>query len=50
MKRIIALLLALLVLSSFSISAIAAPVDEATIDTSLTGSIDIYKYDITNSE
>ena len=50
MKRIIALLLALLVLSSFSISALAAPVDEATIDTSRTGSIDIYKYDITNSE
>ncbi len=50
MKRIIALLLALLVLSSFSISALAAPVDEATIDTSRTGSIDIYKYDITNAE
>lgn len=50
MKRIIALLLALLVLSSFSIFALAAPVEEATIDTSLTGSMDIYKYDLTGAE
>ena len=50
MKRIFALLLAILVVSSFSITAFAAPVDEATIDTSRTGSLDIYKYDLTNAE
>ena len=50
LKRIFALLLAILVVSSFSITAFAAPVDEATIDTSRTGSLDIYKYDLTNAE
>ena len=50
MKELFALLLAILVLSSFSITAFAAPVDEATIDTSRTGSLDIYKYDLTNAE
>lgn len=50
MKRIFVLLLAILVVSSFSITAFAAPVDEATIDTSRTGSLDIYKYDLTNAE
>ena len=48
MKKIFALLLAILVVSSFSITAFAAPVDEATIDTTRTGSLDIYKYDLTN--
>ena len=32
------------------IAAHAAPVAEATIDYSRTGSMDIYKYDLTNSE
>ena len=50
MKKIFALLLAILVVSSFSITAFAAPVDEATIDTTRTGSLDIYKYDLTNAE
>ena len=50
MKKIFALLLAILVVSSFSITAFAAPVDEATIDTSRTGTLDIYKYDLTNAE
>ena len=50
MKKIFALLLAILVVSSFSITAFAAPVDEATIDTSRSGSLDIYKYDLTNAE
>ena len=50
MKKLFALLLAILVVSSFSITAFAAPVDEATIDTSRTGSLDIYKYDLTNAE
>ena len=50
MKKLFALLLAILVVSSFSITAFAAPVDEATIDTSRTGSLDIYKFDLTNAE
>jgi fimbrial isopeptide formation D2 family protein/LPXTG-motif cell wall-anchored protein len=50
LKKLFALLLAILVVSSFSITAFAAPVDEATIDTSRTGSLDIYKYDLTNAE
>lgn len=50
MKKIFALLLAVLVVSSFSVTALAAPVDEATIDTSRTGTLDIYKYDLTNAE
>lgn len=50
MKKIFALLLAILVVSSFSVTALAAPVDEATIDTSRTGTLDIYKYDLTNAE
>ena len=35
---------------SFSIAAFAAPVDEATIDTSRTGNIDLWKYDLTNAD
>lgn len=50
MKKIFALLLAVLIVSSFSVTALAAPVDEATIDTSRTGTLDIYKYDLTNAE
>ena len=50
MKRILALLLVLVMACSFSITAFAAPVDEATIDTSRTGSIDLWKYDLTNAE
>lgn len=50
MKKLFALLLAILVVSSFSVTALAAPVDEATIDTSRTGTLDIYKYDLTNAE
>ena len=50
MKRIFAMLLALVMLCGLSASALAAPVDEATIDTSRTGSIDLWKYDLTNAE
>ena len=50
MKRIFALLLALVMVCSLSVSAFAAPVDEATIDTSRTGNIDLWKYDLTNAE
>lgn len=50
MKRIFALLLAVVMLCGLSVSAFAAPVDEATIDTSRTGSVDLWKYDLTNAE
>ena len=50
MKRIIALLLTLVMVCSLSVSAFAAPVDEATIDMSRTGNIDLWKYDLTNAE
>ena len=48
--KLIALLLAVLLVSSFSVTAFAAPVDDAIIDTARTGSLDIYKYDLTNAE
>ena len=50
MKRIFALLLTLVMVCSLSVSAFAAPVDEATIDMSRTGNIDLWKYDLTNAE
>ena len=50
MKKIISLLLAVLMVCSITIPAWAAPVEEAIIDTTRTGSINIYKYDLTNAE
>ena len=50
MKRFLTLILAILVLCSTGITALAASVDEATIDTSRTGSVDLWKYDLTNAE
>ena len=50
MKKLFALLLAVLMVCSFSVTAFAAPADEATIDTSRTGNLSIYKYDLTNAE
>ena len=50
MKRIFALMLAALILCGMTLTAYAAPVDEATIDTSRTGKIDLWKYDLTNAE
>ena len=50
MKRFFTLLLALMLLCSISLTAFAAPADEATIDTSRTGKVDIWKYDLTNAE
>jgi len=48
-KRFGAILLALIMLFSLSVSVGAATVPEATIDFSKTGSIDIYKYDLTRA-
>lgn len=50
MKKIISMLLAVLMVCSITIPAWAAPVEEAIIDTTRTGSINIYKYDLTNAE
>lgn len=46
-KRFGAILMAVAILFSLAVSASAATVDNATIDTDRTGSIDIYKYDLT---
>ena len=48
-RRIGAAVLALAVLLSIGLAASAAPVPEATIDTGRTGSIEIYKYDMTKA-
>ena len=44
----ISLCLALVLCLGCIPAAFAAPVEEATIDTSRTGSLTIYKYDLTN--
>ena len=48
--RFAAFLCAMLCLFSGMVGALAANVADATIDTSRTGSMEIYKYDITNAE
>ena len=50
LKKAIALCLALVLCLTVPVGVSAATVDDATIDTSHTGSITIYKYDVTNSE
>ena len=50
LKKALALILALTVICALPITASAAPVDEATIDTSRTGNLDLYKYDLTSAE
>ena len=50
MKKIFSLLLAVWMVCSLTISAFAASVDEATIDMTRTGSIELWKYDLTNAE
>ncbi len=50
MKRILSLLLVLVLVGCLSVTAFAAPVDEATIDFDRTGNIDLWKYDLTNAE
>lgn len=49
-SKAIALCLALLICLTFPIGVSAATTDDATIDFTRTGSITIYKYDLTNSE
>ena len=48
--KVLSLIMALAMMLCMPIAAHAAPVAEATIDYSRTGSMDIYKYDLTNSE
>lgn len=48
--KALSLIMALAMMLCMPIAAHAAPVAEATIDYSRTGSMDIYKYDLTNSE
>ncbi|MBQ3703049.1 MAG: SpaH/EbpB family LPXTG-anchored major pilin [Oscillospiraceae bacterium] len=50
MKRFFSLLLALTLVCSLTITAWADPFEEAVIDTTRTGSVSIYKYDLTNAE
>ena len=47
LKKLFSLCLVLAL--SLGTAALAAPVPDATIDTSRTGSLDIYKYDFTNA-
>ena len=49
-RRIGAMLLAVLTALTLGVSASAAAVPEATIDTERTGSIDIYKYDLSRAD
>lgn len=49
LARILALLMALSIICSLSVGVAAATVDDATIDTTRTGSIDIYKYDLSRA-
>ena len=48
--KVLFLVLSLTLLLSFPVGASAAEWEDATIDTSRTGSLTIYKYDITNAE
>ena len=50
MKKFFAFALALVMCLGCVPAAFAATVDDATIDTSRTGSMTIYKYDLTNAE
>ena len=50
MRKLLSACLAVLICLSFAGTAMAAPVGEATIDTTKTGSFTIFKYDLTNAE
>ena len=49
LKKLFSLCLVLALCLSLGTVALAAPVADATIDISRTGSLDIYKYDFTNA-
>ena len=49
-KKIISVMAAGAAMMSMGMTALAAPVDEATIDTARTASLTVYKYDITAAE
>ena len=49
LKKLFSLCLVLALCLSLGTVALAAPVADATIDTSRTGALDIYKYDFTNA-
>ena len=48
--KIFSLLMVLTMLLCFPVAVSAAELEDAPIDTSRTGSLTIYKYDLTNSE
>ena len=48
--KILSLLLALTMLLCFPVAVSAAELEDAPIDESRTGSLTIYKYDLTNAE
>ena len=50
LTKILSLLMALTLLLSFPVAVSAAELEDASIDTSRTGSLTIYKYDLTNAE
>ena len=50
LTKILSLMLALTMLLSFPVAASAAELEDAPIDESRTGSLTIYKYDLTNAE
>lgn len=50
LTKILSLLLALTMLLCFPVAASAAELEDAPIDESRTGSLTIYKYDLTNAE
>ena len=50
LTKILSLMLALTLLLSFPVAVSAAELEDAPIDTSRTGSLTIYKYDLTNAE
>ena len=50
LKKALALIMSLAILCSIPITVSAAPVPEATIDTTKTGSLSLFKYDLTSAE
>ena len=50
MKKLFALLLALVMVGSFTLTAFAETADPAWIDATRTGSISLYKYDLSSAE